>query len=82
MAAIYEPKICAVRDICAAVFGRNNLIDSDFEDAKGEIVDRQFLQSERGLLIQFCVSTHALGKVHKENLGDWIDTLLGSESAD
>ena len=53
-------QIEAMRTLCAAIFGRNNLISTDFADVKAWQVKRKFTQDSNGVLIQFCISTHAI----------------------
>lgn len=46
------------------IFGRNNLIGSDFAHAKAWEIKHEFPQDPGGgVLIQFAVSYHALGKL-------------------
>lgn len=74
-------QIEALWTLCAAIFGRNNLIDSDFADVKAWQVKRRFSQDSNGVLIQFCISNHAIGKVtSSQEIADAIDVLVpGSE---
>ncbi len=54
----------AVQQLGRIIFGRNNLIGTDFEDAKALRIERKFTQdSHGGVLIQFSISNHALGKL-------------------
>ena len=67
----------ALLELGRIIFGRNNLIGSDFEDAKALRIKRKFVQdSAGGILIQFSVSCHALGKVDSKELGDALEKLL------
>lgn len=56
-------QIEALRTICSEIFGRNILIDSDFADVHAWKVEREFMQGEVGVTIQFTISDHALGKL-------------------
>ena len=59
------------------IFGRNNLIGTDFEDVSAWKIDRKFLQtSSGGILIQFAISHHALEKIATEELDKALATLL------
>ena len=50
------------------IFGRNNLIGTDFEDISVWNIDREFVQaSAGGILIQFAISHHALAKIAGPN---------------
>ena len=46
----------ALRTLCTAIFGRNNLNGTDFDDIR-------VCQSEQGLMVQFRLSNDALGKI-------------------
>ena len=65
-----------MKTICAALFGRNNLIGTDFADLKAERKDHEFCQDSAGVVFQFCVSNHALGKVMTEDVSDALNKLL------
>lgn len=67
----------ALRTLCAAIFGRNNLIGSDFADVKAWQVKRKFEQDSNGVLVQFCISNHAIGKVtSSQEIADATDILV------
>lgn len=53
----------ALRVLGAALFGRNNLIPSDFKDMAAERVESEFKQDSQGLRVTFTVSNNALGKI-------------------
>ena len=72
----------ALRTVCGAIFGRNNLIASDFADIEVEEVENRFphegifahkLPAQR---ITFTISADAIGKVSDEEFGDALYTLL------
>ncbi len=69
-------QIAALRKLGAALFGRNNLIGTDFADARASRVVSQFVQDGAGIHIQFAVSNHALGKVMTREVSEALDTLL------
>ena len=75
-------KIHALRDLGEAIFGRNNLIGSDFDDVDARVVERKFEQDSRGVRIQFCISTHALGKVMSKEASAALDILLDEKRPD
>ena len=59
------------------IFGRNNLIGTDFEDVSAWKIDRKFVQtSSGGILIQFAISHHALEKIATEELDKALAALL------
>ena len=59
------------------IFGRNNLIGTDFEDVSAWQIDRKFVQtSAGGILIQLAISHHALGKIATEELDEALAALL------
>ena len=59
------------------IFGRTNLIGTDFEDVSALNVDREFVQtSAGGIHIQFSISHHALAKIATKDL-DALVALLG-----
>ena len=70
-------QIEAMRKLCAAIFGRNNLIGTDFDDVKAfRVTGRNLHQSEgEGIHICFTVSTHALGKLDPKVMDDTLDRL-------
>lgn len=73
-------KVDALKKLGAALFVRNNLIGTDFEDVAAELVSRDFEQGDEGVRIQFTVSTHALGKVLTEDSAEALEFLLASET--
>ena len=72
----------ALRVLCARIFGRNNLIGSDFADVSAWTVKQKFPQDPGGgMLIQFSISHHALGKIYdSEETVRAAEVLLGDES--
>lgn len=72
----------ALQVLCARIFDRNNLIGSDFADVSAWTVERKFTQDRGGgMLIQFAISHHALGKVHdSEESVKAAEVLLGDQS--
>ena len=67
----------AVQQLGRIIFGRNNLIGTDFEDAKALRMERKFTQDAHGgVLIQFSISNHALGKIASASLYEALDNLL------
>ena len=69
-------RAAALQKIGRIIFGRNNLIGTDFADAKALRVERDFMQSKDGIFIQFTISHHALGKVASKDLREALDKLL------
>ena len=52
----------------AAIFGRNNLVGTDFGDVRARRIEKKFIkgglvQDTEGVRIMFSISNHALGKV-------------------
>ena len=68
-------QVTAMRKLCEAIFGRNNLIGTDFADVNVRRVDREFEQDRAGVRIQFTVSNHALGKLSVDESGEVYDAL-------
>ena len=67
----------ALRTLGGALFGRNNLIATDFEDISATRVDRTFEQDSAGVQIQFTVSNNALGKIMaSQEIADALAELL------
>ena len=53
----------ALQKLCKVIFGPNNLTGTDFRDVMAWRVKRQSAQElEGGVLIQFVVTSHALGR--------------------
>ena len=73
--ATESEKTKALRTMGAAIFGRNNLIDSDFEDVGAWRIQRTYPQDGNGILIQFSISWHAIGKVQSTEVSDALDIL-------
>ena len=71
-------RVEALRTLCAEIFGRNNLIDTDFADVGAWKVEKQFMQDVSGVTIQFTISEHALGKLGRHAAMDEELTLLSS----
>ena len=74
-------RIQALRTLCAAIFGRSNLIGTDFADVDAYNIERRFSQGESGVLLQFSISSHALGKIASKEVGDALKTLLAGKGA-
>lgn len=68
----------ALKKLGAALFGKNNLIGTDFKDVAAEEVKRDFVQGDNGVRIQFTVSSHALGKVLTAESAEALEFLLAS----
>ncbi len=68
-------QVRAMRKLCEAVFGRNNLIGTDFADVSVKRVDHEFEQDRAGVRIQFTVSNHALGKLDVDQSVEVYDAL-------
>ena len=64
-----------LQTLCNALFGRNNLISSDFDDIKVWRVDWDFDQSQMGRRIQFVVSDNATGKIMTDELLEALQAL-------
>ena len=73
--ATEQEKIRALQTLGAALFGRNNLIGSDFDDVGAWKVERKFAQDGNGILIQFSVAWHAIGKVQSAEVSEALDVL-------
>ena len=58
----------ALLKFCRALFGRKNLIGTDFKDASALKVNRPFVQGSGGVHIQFTVCWDAIGKVNSDGL--------------
>ena len=69
-------RVEALRALCAEIFGRNNLIDTDFADVGAWKVEKEFMQDVSGVTIQFTISEHALGKLGRDASTDQELTLL------
>ena len=67
----------ALRTLAQAVFGRNNLIGTDFEDISAKRVRRSFEQDSAGVQVQFTISNDALGKIMaSQEIADALSELL------
>ena len=67
----------ALRLVGRTIFGRNNLIGTDFAGVSAREVDTEFEQdSSGGIRVCFSVSHHALGKIMTEELSEALDRLL------
>lgn len=52
------------RIVCGAIFGKNNLIGTDFGDVKVWKINRRHIQeTDGGYLMQFSISNNAMGKI-------------------
>ncbi len=62
-------KTAAMRQLCEAIFGRNNLIGTDFDDVKAFRVEGRDLHQSGGSGIHICftVSWHAIGKLSPDS---------------
>ena len=69
----------ALRAVCLAIFGRNNLLSTDFADIRVDIVKREMVQSKEGYRFQFTLSTDAIGKVMTEEISHAIDVLYAED---
>ena len=65
----------ALQALGRALFGKNNLIASDFQQTSAKNVKLNFLQDSEGVLIQFAVSHHALGKALDQEAYDALEVL-------
>ena len=73
----------ALQKLCKVIFGRNNLIGTDFLDVMAWRVERQSIQEfGGGVLIQFVVTNHALGKVANQDVEEALGILLPEGSED
>lgn len=66
----------ALRTFAQGVFGKKNLIGTDFADIEVERIDRKFVQGTGGIRVSFSISYHALGKLSGE-VQDAKQLLLG-----
>ena len=79
-------KTRALMKLGAAIFGRNNLISTDFGDIRARRIDRKFIkgglvQDDAGVRIVFSISNHALGKIIGSSQdADALDCLLAENS--
>ena len=73
-------QVRSLRTLCEAIFQRSNLISTDFADCSAWNVERTFWQGEGGVLIQFAISHHALGKLMTEEAQKALETLLAEKS--
>ena len=80
--ATEREKVRALMTLGKAVFDRNNLIVTDFEDTKAFQIEREFSQGQTGVLIQFSISHHALGKIATADTCKALDVLFGLDSSD
>ena len=69
-------QVQAMRDICAAIFGRNNLTNTDFVEAQAWRLNRQFPQDDSGVMLQFCISNQALEKISSKAVTEALCKLL------
>ena len=83
MASTKSDRIRALRTLCGAIYGDNNLIGTDFGDVQARRmperhVDGGLVQdASGGVRIQFTISNHALGKVIANNeIDEALETLL------
>ena len=56
-------RIDALRDLCAGIFSYA-LKSTDFTDVQIQEVTRLFIREQPGILVQFCISYDALGKIN------------------
>ncbi len=71
-----DERTAALLKLGAAIFGRNNLIGSDFDHIHLEETEADYEQDRAGVLIQFSISWHALGKIATEQTCEAITVLL------
>ena len=73
----------ALQKLCGVIFGRNNLVGTDFRDILAWNVERKSVQEvEGGVLIQFVITNHALGKLDFSGTHDALELLLPDEEND
>ena len=65
----------AMRKLCAAIVGRNDLIGTDFAEVDVQRVNQEFMQNSAGVQIQFTISNHALGKLKIDDYEEIYDFL-------
>ena len=74
-----EERAAALQKFGRILFGPNNLIGTDFADAKALRVERDFMQGKDGVFIQFSVSHHAINKVGSKEMIEALKKLLGED---
>ena len=72
-------RAAALQKFGRILFSPNNLIATDFADAKALRVERDFMQSKDGVFIQFSVSHHAINKVGSKEMIEALKKLLGED---
>lgn len=55
-------KVDALKEVCRSIAGFSNAIGSDFHGITACEIEHDFSQGKGGLLIQFAISNHAIGK--------------------
>ena len=65
----------AMRTITSAVLGKNILHGRDFAKVQACRVAHDFDQDANGVKFQFIISSHGLGKVMSEEVGDALEVL-------
>ena len=75
----HRNRLRALRIVGNALFGRNNLIATDFADIQSYRVDWDTAQDSRGIRFQFIVANNAMGKVMKEDVFDALNVLLDGD---
>lgn len=75
-------KIRALCKVGAAIFGRNNVIGTDFADIRVCRIEREFPQDSSGVKIQFTISNHALGKLSNGDVATALDVLLSQQDSE
>ena len=78
-ADIHYEKLRAMRVVANALFGRNNLITTDFADIRSSRVDWETWQDDHGIRFQFIVANNAMGKVMNEDVSGALSVLLGDD---
>lgn len=78
-ADIHREKLRAVRVIANVLFGRNNLIVTDFADIRSHRVDWETWQDNHGIRFQFIVANNAMGKVMNQEVSDAPSVLLDDD---
>ena len=78
-ADIHREKLRAMRVIANVLFGRNNLIATDFADILSHRVDWETWQDNHGIRFQFIVANNAMGKVMNQEVSDALSVLLDDD---
>ena len=66
----------ALRTLCSKIFGRNNLIGTDFADVSVKKITKELPQSPGGgRQICFTISHNAIGKILDDEASDALEVL-------